>query len=46
MQQDFQVGFHLADKGLELSEFFLRVGAHVGIFFVGDDGLALGDAAA
>ena len=44
-QQDFQVRFHLADKGLELGEFFLRVGAHVGIFFFGDDGLALGDAA-
>ena len=45
MQQNLQVGFDLGDAGFQLREFFLRVGAHVGIFFFGDDSLALGDAA-
>src|SRR5579862_2456473 len=44
-EQDLQIGFDLADARFELSKLFLRVGAHVGVFFVGEDGFAFGDAA-
>jgi hypothetical protein len=44
-EQDFQFFFDSADAGFELVEFFLRVGAHLGIFFVGEHGLAFRDAA-
>src|SRR6516164_7898708 len=44
-QQDFQVFFGLRDARFETDQFFLGVGAHVGIFFVGEKGSAFGDAA-
>ncbi len=44
-QQDLQVGFDLADARFQLGQLFLRVGAHIGIFFVGNDGHALGNTA-
>ena len=44
-QQNFQLFFDGSDAGLQLVEFFLSVGAHLGIFFFGKHGFALGYAA-
>ena len=45
-QQNLEFFFHAADARFQFVEFFLGVGAHVGIFFVGQHSLALGDARA
>ena len=44
-QQNLQVVFDLADAALQFVELFLRIGQHLGIFLVGEDRLAFGDAA-
>src|SRR5207248_11300230 len=43
-QQHLEFFLDLADARFELVELFLRVGPHLGIFLVGQNRLALGDA--
>src|SRR5208337_3357201 len=41
-EQDLQFFFNTADSPFQFVEFLLRIGAHLGIFFVGQQRLALG----
>ena len=45
VEQEIKVLLHLPEARFELGQFFVGVGAHGGVAFLGDDGAALGDAA-